>query len=60
MEVICIFFEEPLDLDKLLNEETSNEIELTDEDFEVASCNMMSFAGTHARSMVAWYKAGQT
>lgn len=53
-------FENPLDLDVLLLDETDGNCELTSEDFEIATCGRMSFACNFSQSMAGWYKAGQT
>jgi len=53
-------FENPLDLDALLFDESEDNYELTNEDFEVASCGRMSFACQFSQAMAGWYKAGQT
>ena len=60
MEVKIMGFENPLDLDALLFDESEDNYELTNEDFEVASCGRMSFACQFSQAMAGWYKAGQT
>ncbi|MBP5599223.1 MAG: hypothetical protein J6X48_02980 [Lachnospiraceae bacterium] len=51
----------PLNLDDvLMNQTNPDNLELTEEDFEIATCSKLSFDCAHAASMVAWYKSGQT
>lgn len=53
-------FESPLDLDALLSDNAVDDTELTNEDFEIASCGRMSFACQFSQAMAGWYKAGET